>query len=519
VLLATDSLLKIDVEAELRKLAGAQLRAPEQLPAELLRLAMAGGASSANIELRSDVLRIEATGWKSPGRTLQALAVLFGTRDRLDEVHSSLLALEKDESLGWIALTTYPNIDLELIVDSEAGVHNLRLRQGGCELRSHAPPDPPVSTLTISGLGVDAKRALAHLRQACRFASLPITINERPPDPPFAGALDVAALSSGMRGAIALTRKAHAPRVWLTRHGVLAAHFTAARGPGIELVVEVGRELGSQATAADLRERGEADLRPAMQQLSQRLAWLAEERRSPSDRRRLAELALECSAAGGDSRQLSTLPLFDRRTEDGSLRPWSLLELRASVVEEGGSRHCLALHPDDDPKDFDLSAPVVVLDDRLRAALAKQLRIDFGPPPAQESGESSLARLGRRWRNFWADSLEPLRRSRLARHRIAEEQLSAAEQAMLAALRGELPVGVQVELCRGNFEARASANALWLARDHPLVRAASNTCMHDPAWVYPAMLALAGSHVDSARARRRWIGRTPIAPNTPRPSR
>lgn len=303
---------------------------------------------------------------------------------------------------------------------------------------------------------------------------------------------------------MALTRKAEAPRVWLTRFGILAAHFTAARGPGIELVLEVGRELGPQSTAADMRERGEADLRPAMRQLGERLAWLCEQARSPSDRRRLSELALECASSGGDARKLSTLPLFDRRTAEGNLLPWSLLELRATLEEGSGTRSCLALRPDDEAADFDLSTPVVVLDDRLRATLAKQLGIDFRPPPAQEVTESRLSAWSRRWRSFWINAAEPLRRSRLAKRQIAEEQLSHHEASLLSAIRCELPVEVSVRLCFGDFEPQASERALWIARDHPLVRAGAIACARDPNWIYPTLLALAGGRLDTVRAKRRW---------------
>ena len=67
-----------------------------------------------------------------------------------------------------------------------------------------------------------------------------------------------------------------------------------------------------------------------------------------------------------------------------------------------------------------------------------------------------------------------------------------------------LPADVEVFLCEGDFEAKASERALWLGREHKVVRAAVQACAHDPRWVYPSMLALAGGHVDASRARQAW---------------
>ena len=56
------ALLTIDVDAELRKLATAQLQGPWQIPAELVRRSMAAGASRVDVSFSRRRVRVEDDG-------------------------------------------------------------------------------------------------------------------------------------------------------------------------------------------------------------------------------------------------------------------------------------------------------------------------------------------------------------------------------------------------------------------------------------------------------------------------
>src|SRR5690606_32573109 len=109
------------------------------------------------------------------------------------------------------------------------------------------------------GLSYERRRARSFALDALRFSPVGVRVDGRPPNSPFPAALDISAVDRH-GGSLALTWQGELPRVWVLRHGVLAAHFTAGRGPAFELVLELGNLSSPRATAGDLRARGEAEL-------------------------------------------------------------------------------------------------------------------------------------------------------------------------------------------------------------------------------------------------------------------
>ena len=69
-------LLRIDIEAELRKLTVAQLQGPWQMPAELVRRAVRAGASEIDVKLGRGSCSIRDDGPPLPVEQLRELAAM-----------------------------------------------------------------------------------------------------------------------------------------------------------------------------------------------------------------------------------------------------------------------------------------------------------------------------------------------------------------------------------------------------------------------------------------------------------
>lgn len=526
LLLAADALLRIDVEAQIRKLAGAQLASDAQLVIECVRFALGRGATRVEVELGPQSATLQIHEWRLDRQDLefavalrqQALAASRGRAIDGTAAQRALTQLESSGALPWLVIAGTPRLACTLESPTRSGPVRLRIDAQASTVRDAVPPHPASSRWHLAGLELDRKRARQQILEALRFAAARVQIDRLAPPPPFANALDVFALPTGRRspgsgddatdlplpGSLAMSRELEAPRVWITRHGVLAAHLTAARGPGFELAVEVGDRLGPRATGADLRALGEAALPGAMHAFVDRLATLAEQRRPPGERRRLALLALQGIQIGEHARALAQLPVFDRIDASGARSRATLVDLRAAVAKERGRGRLVALRPDDDPTQYELAGGAVILDDALRAQLSSRLELDIQAPPLRPSSQSWAERWRRSYKGALEKAADLFAGMRGAPPAIAFEDLTTAEHTLLDALRSIVGDAREVQLCDGAMDPRWSRTRLLLGRAHPVVRAAIARCSADPAWAYPAALAICEGRVPATPLRKRW---------------
>ncbi len=517
--LTTDSLLRIDVLAQIRKLAGAQLQGDWQLPSECVRLATHLGASVIELELAPARISVRAEGWRMPLALLEACVAIRRAAEDPRPAHAAMIELEGAGALALIVVAGTARMRLDAVLPTDSGWMRLRLADSLAELRAHEGAAPESASLRVEGLELDRRRARRHCLDACRFSPARIRVDHEAPPPPFDAAMDLSFLPPRdlpprrsdpplPSGQLAVTHEGDAPRVWLTRHGVVAAHFTAARGPAFDASLEVhGADPGvsdPRATGADLRAFGERLLPAMMDAFVARMDVLARQSRAPAQRRRLALLCLQGMEIQSHARALAVLPVFDRRDESGELRPSSLVDLRAEVVEQRGRRRLIALHPDDDAEAHDLREGCFILDDALRGRLASRLELDIQAPPLRPSDEAWSQRWRRGLRAFGRRVLELGSFARPTPRALPATALGDADRELIAALSRRLAPEHEVQLCEGDFAPRWSRGQLFLAVDHPRVAAARRACARDLAWVYPAALALSEGRAGFGELRRRW---------------
>lgn len=526
------SLLSIDFEAALDKLAWSQLQGTWQLPAELARLAIASGARSVALEIAPRRLALRARGARLERATVSDFASLLDRGLSAAERHRALVALERRDATVLAAIAGSPVKAISLATGGEEGLR-LEHRAGGELSVVHPGEDAlarPDLQLTIAGLALEAERASRWLRRMGRFAALPIAVKGHRIDRGFDRPLITGRLEAAARRAppgtpagsttprvattLAVPRHGNAPRLWLLRHGIVATRATVPGHPSFEAAVEMapvgspGRDRPA-APPALLRER----LGPyidaiidAAVGLTIRLA-ASPEAMPEETRARTGRLLLEAARKRRRLAEVSGVRIFPMvgasMLSTAGRRLASLDEISRCVrVETGGVCALDAIPTGERPEGFALSERgALVISQAERALLGEHLQVVFSTPPAR-----LRRRFGRRLLEAARDGASALR---FARGRpLADAELSTAERAFSARL---LEVGggaaAEVDFRTGGGRAQlAGDGTLHLPRSNADVRACVRAVARDPAWVYPALVCLAeGREPPGSEARRRWL--------------
>ena len=511
------SLLRIDFEAALAKLAWAQLQGAWEIPAELARLAIATGAREVAIDVSAKRLTLRASGSRLERRTVSDFASMLDRELEPEERHRAMVELEAAEAFVLSAIACSP---VETVVLRIGGEHGMRLEmRRGARLRVIHPGTETDAArdlfLEIGGLPIDADKAVRWLTKVGRFAAVPVTVGGRRidagfSDPLITGRLDAfthpvslagagaSAAPPSLRTSMAIPRRGSAPRLWLLRHGIIATRATVPGRPSFEAAIEMapvasaGRGAAAGvASPADLRERLGPYLRSILDaaasltiRLGQGAASLAEPVRN-----RVARLLLEGVRKRLRVAEASGVRIFVRHRPQGRALV-SIDEIARSVrVESGGVCALDAISPDQDPGDFVLpERGVLVLGESERALLGEHLCAVFDTPPARlrpSPGRRLLGRLAAR---------TPLLRLRRGEP-VAEPALSDGERRFLTRLRAALAEAADGEPPSIAFHTGAGAafrdrGGIVLPRSNPDVRRSVEAVERDAGWLYPAMVAL-----------------------------
>ncbi len=521
--MSAEPLLRIDFEAALDKVAWSQLQGSWQLPAELARLAVACGARRIAIETAPRGLVLKAPGARLERRAVSDFATVVD-RD-LDTAlrHRAMVALEQRDAFVLSAIACSPLTSLRLSAGAENGMR-LELTKAG-ELRVLRPVSstftPPDLVLEVEGLAIDNDRAWRWLAKAGRFSPTPISFNGHRLGGSFYQPLAERCLAiapagaeprgAALRTALAIPRHGGAPRLWLLRHGIIATRATVPGYPAFEAAVEMAPICGPEATGAMLRERlhpyvgalidAAVDL---LLELCATAGALPEE-----DRARAARLLLEAARKRRRPAEIAGVPVFPLLA-GGRQRLVSMDEIGRLVrVEAGGSCALDAIPPGESPQAYALAGRrALMLSEGERAILGELLGAVFSAPPARLRQP-----LARRWLERLAERVSQLGASRDSE--VPEPQLTTAERTFLTRVRtlaGDDVAAVQLRSGAGRARRRGDGTLL-LPRHHPTVRAAVGAVARDPAWLYPALVALStGWEVGSGDARRHWLTRRAAEP-------
>ncbi len=546
------SLLRIDYEAAIDKLAGAQLQGSWQLPAELARLAIASGARSVAFEVEPRHLVMTAPGARWDHRTVAGFASVLDRRLEAADRHRAMVELEEDGAFVLSAIACSPLRSLALTAGGVQGL-KLRLSPSG-ELTVANPIDSdlarPDIQLAVEGLAIDAGRAGRWLRRVGRFSQVPISIDggripggfhkpliekrfEIPPQGSVPGA-------SRLPAALAIAARGAAPHLWLLRHGIIATHATVPGYPAFEAAIEMAalsvpetspagdsaappvasaisrpapspESAAPRMTSSALRERLGSYVEPLVDAAVALTIELGESAGSLPEaaRARTARLLLRSALKRRRLSEVSGVRVFPLLGTGGRRRRLVSIDVigRLVRVEEGGTCALDAIPPGQDPKRYALVGQgALAVSQGERALLGELLSAVFSQPPAR-ARQSPMRRL-------LALAAERLPELRARGTPIADSELSAAERALLSRLAGEtatsaIAASAGAEFRTGQGKVRRDGNGkLQLPRDNPTVAACVRAVERDAAWSYPAAVALlAGRELPDPELRRQWYAR------------
>lgn len=499
------ALLSIDFDAERRTLAGAALRGDWELPAALVRGAVRAGARSVTVHLAGGGVTVAHDGREEPDR-LRRLALLLDEDVPAPERHRALLALERAGATELLALGSLP----AAAVSVESGELRLSSRSGRPRIEAIAGGPRHLVAVRLRLPPAPTRR---HLAEACRFAGPVVVVDGRPLPRGFGDPLLEVGLPSPLRGRLALPRRAGPARVSLLLDGVEAGRVSLPEGPCFEAALELGGVAEPASSSAGLREA----LAPHLEALQDAAlgAWLGLARRTsslaPTEAALLRRQILEAARRKHRTTEVLRAAVFPVLTGPrGDLWHADLVALG-----RGASGGVLpALHPGDRPEEFVLpEGMVAILDATERATVSCLTGLRLAPLPRREAcrGWRPLLRRALRRLDGWLGAVSATA--------LPWARLTSAERALLTALRAGMPGpagGTRVEpiLCSGGGRVRHLGGRrprLRLPRRNPAVVAAARAVARDPAWAYPALLALLGGASGRVPGREAWLAAAGVA--------
>jgi hypothetical protein len=511
-------LLSIDVGSELRKLSQAQFQGPWQIPAELVRRAIRGGAREVRITTQRHGVRIVDDGRGYPAEHVRWAATLLDLRRSNEERHAALTALESAGELVLLALAglDVQHLRIETVADGSRTVLEI--------VAGRAPRFEPQhgvagrwTDLQLRSSSLDRRQVSSWLRNAARFVPVDVTLDGEPVRSGFGAIITQGSLRPPLRGRLAVVKDGDVAHVWLLEHGLITGHVTVPEAPNLEAAVELGSDISDLSPA-----RVRAAIQPYIPALVEQgvllLAALGE--RGPlaeSLRARVARLVLQAARKEVQVGQVKRIPVF-RIVDSSGQRCVSIAELEeAAQSSASGGKVLLALYPTQRPERFAIGeSPIVIADAAERSRLAELLGIRFRPPDPRDTTGSMGAALrrgvgavGRSARRFGQWLRHPVRAPA-----VADDVLTPPELAFLRALRKHFEHDPRLEvqgarMCVGSGPIRRSGAAraeLLLPRRNPAVVASVKAVNHDVAWVYPVALTLLdGQGLPPVTSRVMWL--------------
>jgi hypothetical protein len=519
-LIDVSGLLTIDVASELRKLSLAQLQGPWQLPSELVRRALRDGANQVEVDLARHRAEVRDNGRGVPEAHLEWTCVLLDRRRTNEERHAALTALEATGELALLMLAGLEPRTLQIRSARGGRVVCLAYQRGRTPwMTIDATPESDSTVVVVQHPELDRARAAEWLRGAARFAPATVLVDGRPVDAGFQSTFGVQALHGPLRGRVAIPLEGDTAHAWLLEHGLVTGHVAIPEAPCFEAAVELGDPAATELSAARLRETMQPLVETLVRQAMGSLLHVARDVAVYPEhaRRRLARLVLQAMRRRLLMPSMGRVPVF-RVLDGANERRVDLMALREEMLRGGSDRTLTALYPDQRPERYALGTGLVlVADETERSLLAELFGLRFRPPELRDGAHGLMAA----WRRMVYGALRggaraaDLLRHPLRRPPLPEDRLAPEERHFLHALRGHALGGhrvvSEVHLCEGRGMPRRSADSppqLLLPRDNPTIKACVKAVARDPAWVYPAWLAvLDGRALPPRSARQRWVAR------------
>lgn len=509
-------LLTIDVASELRKLAGAQIQGPWQIPAELVRRALRASARTVDVRIERSGVIVSDDGGPIPPRMLEWTATLLDERRSNADRHQALTALEEHGGLVFLVIAGLRPKYLRVATRSASEEVVLEWGASGtAKLSRTRTSSPPGTEVGLRAPSLDRRQIDQWLNNVCRFAPGQIRVDGKKIPHGFERAAVHGALNGPLRGRIAIPTEGETAHVWLLEHGLVSGHLTVPDAPCFEAAVELG-SAATDLNPARLREQVTPHVAALVERAAGLLATLGQRSSALPEklRARTARLLLAALRKRVAVERLITVPIF-RVVDGGGSGFADLAELKEACQRSPtGVRTLTALYPSQKAERFALgSSKVLVADTTERCRLAELINVRFRPPDSRDTAGSlsamvkrGLDAMGRGLGRVGSRLRHPLTSSPLP-----DGMLESAELNLISGLREHICEGPRNDvrdcfIAKGGGPIRTSDGQLLLPRSNPTVRAAVRAVHHDPKWLYPAALALLdGRGLPSSKARARWL--------------
>jgi hypothetical protein len=491
--LDVQDLLRVDVHAEIDKLAHGHLQGDWQIPAELVRRAVGGGAQQVDLSVRGHEVVVADDGAPIARADLEMLAVVLGGNAAPDRLQAALEALESGAGAPLLAASTAARAFQVDTADGDGT--RLTFDKRGVSVQRHTGTRTNVVRLTGD---LHPAKATQWLRDACRFAQAQVRINGAVLPTGFAGAAAARRLTTPT-GWIALADSPSGMELWLLDQGIVLDRISRPQEFPCHAAVEVGHTHSGNLEAA--REAAMALLPELRQAVVDLLAEVARnpESLSSTELKRVRDTVLKSLAVEPGLPVLAALRVIPAATPGGT----SFLSINDLVVLKSEATFGGVFEPAiDAPAIAEGQPPVLLLDDRHRTALAELLdvaivtRRDLAPALS------------------WAGHMAPALRWLSGLFRVARpakaEDLTLQEAGLQRALNevfgaSATPPAQQASFVAGRRAPFVRRGALMLPRDNPQVRAAAGALAQDRRWVYPACLSLVPGAWFPTSARGPWL--------------
>jgi len=494
----TDQLFDIDVAAEVATLCGAQLQGPWQVPAELVRLASARGATGVEIRRSRGGLELEVDELVTTRDELTDLATVLDDQARPRHRQDAIARLEAGGGTALLWATGIAGSRFELTCRAVGVRWGIEVRRGRARLTG-SDDRSGVATGTMMwwrGAGRSNRPAIRWLETALRFLPIPVELDHRPLERGLPDGLFRMRVAEPLAAELVVTAGGDMPALWLLNHGVLSARAVVPGYPAFSAAIEMHGVAAPEAGPDELRSMANPFLPRLIDQAVTMLVLLAERLPAVDEpvRRRLTTLLLR-SAELDLQRQrvmgLEIVPVRSGRTR----RMISPTELAAIAADRGGVLRSTDPGPSSPPPGV---GPIVEASAEERRLLRALLGIRFEHHGGERAPSEPVPRL-----------LGALRRggSRLRGllgHRPLDDRaLSTDEHCFVAAAARS---GLDVGFVAGDGPIRRRGARLELARHADRVVHSVQAVASDEIWLYPALLAIGADETEIPDSLRiRWI--------------
>lgn len=472
--------LSVDPDAAFEAVAHDQVGGPYQVPAELVRLAVASGAQRVEVSCRHGRVVIEAQGAVISEVVLEALRSASCHGDGVARLQA-LGALEDFDAsaLGW-AVGLTPR---RLVIRSwEGGRATILTARGGEALRLMHDRGDKANGIFVELVrpNLGFRRAARWLEIACRFCAVAVIVNGRDVRRELDSGSFRARIASPLPATVALGVDLASPRLWLLRHGVVATRVGVPDWPPFEAAVELEGLVQGWASAAQLRQA----VTPFLAQLISRVLELTLRvvprlpELGPGHRKRIASMLFKAADRGLETGAIRHAALVEIVDVDG--RQWMSLE---SLKNWPGPLPGVVDH---DVKPGVVEKPYLLLGLRERERVAGLIGRAL---PSAAITRFSPASTFRRWVRALPEIIWKV----FGPRPLHDDCLTEDERIFIEVLENALSSGgrsVAVTLCRGRRAWRASGRRLVLARDRPETRQAVQAIAVDRTWGYVVAVAM-----------------------------